>query len=113
MSDPFDFATVSPASPPATLPTVGFVGAGRGGQALAAAFAAAGVRVTAVASRSRASAERLAALAGVPAAGIRDRASEVPERAQLTLLTVPDDAIGGAVAEICAGGGWRPGHAVV
>src|SRR5690349_4332913 len=96
-----------------SLPSVGFVGAGKGGQTLAAAFAAAGVRVVAVASRSRASAERLAVLAGVPPAGVRDVAEEVPGRAELTFLTVPDDAIAGAVAQITTAGGWRAGHAVV
>lgn len=113
MEQPYDFAAVTATTPPAGMPTVGFVGAGKGGQTLAAALAAAGVRVTAVASRSRASAERLAALAGVPPDGIRDYASEIPARAHLTLLTVPDDAIAGAVNEICARHGWRPGHAVV
>ena len=95
-----------------SLPTVGFVGAGKGGQTLAAAMAAAGVRVVAVASRARASAERLAALAGVPPEGICDHAGQVPGRAELTFLTVPDDAIAGAVAQITAAGGWRAGHAV-
>jgi predicted short-subunit dehydrogenase-like oxidoreductase (DUF2520 family) len=97
----------------AALPTVGFVGAGKGGQTLAAALARAGVRVVAVASRSRASAERLAALAHVPPAGVCDVAEEVPSRAELTFLTVPDDAIAGAVAQITAAGGWQAGHAVV
>jgi predicted short-subunit dehydrogenase-like oxidoreductase (DUF2520 family) len=113
MNKPFDFGSVTAETPPAGLPTVGFVGAGKGGQTLAAALAAVGVRVTAVASRSRASAERLAELAGIPADSVCDSAADVPARAQLTLLTVPDDAIGGAVAEICAARGWRPGHAVV
>lgn len=113
MRQPYNFAAVTAATPPAGMPTVGFVGAGKGGQTLAAALAAAGVRVTAVASRSRASAERLAELAGVPPDGVRDYASEIPARAHLTLLTVPDDAIAGAVNEICARRGWRPGHAVV
>src|SRR5436309_536814 len=78
-------SVLSPQS--SSLPTVGFVGAGKGGQTLAAAFAAAGVRVVAVASRSRTSAERLATLAGVPPEGVRDVAEEVPGRSQLTFLT--------------------------
>jgi predicted short-subunit dehydrogenase-like oxidoreductase (DUF2520 family) len=113
MEAPYRFDTVTAETAPADLPSVGFVGAGKGGQTLAAALARAGVRVTAVASRSRASAERLAALAGVPPEGVCDHAGDVPARAQLTLLTVPDDAIAGAVGEICAAHGWRPGHAVV
>jgi predicted short-subunit dehydrogenase-like oxidoreductase (DUF2520 family) len=94
------------------LPTVGFVGAGKGGQTLGAALAAAGVPVVAVASRSRASAERLAVLAGVPPEGICVTGAEVVQRAELTFLTVPDDAIAVAVAEITAAGGWRVGHGV-
>jgi predicted short-subunit dehydrogenase-like oxidoreductase (DUF2520 family) len=113
MDRQYDFAAVTAATPAALMPTVGFVGAGKGGQTLAAALAAVGVRVAAVASRSRASAERLAELAGVPEDGICRYASEVPARADLTLLTVPDDAISGAVGEICARRGWRAGHAVV
>ena len=104
---------VTESTPPGALPTVGFVGAGKGGQTLAAALAAAGVRVVAVASRSEASARRLAELAGVPPDGVSTDAAKVPAQAEITLLTVPDDAIHGAVTEICAGHGWRRGHAVV
>ncbi len=96
-----------------SLPTVGFVGAGKGGQTLGAALAAAGVPVVAVASRTRASAERLAALAGVPPEGVCVTGAEVVQRADLTFLTVPDDAIAVAVAEIAAEDGWGAGHAVV
>ena len=99
-------------NPQPPTPTVGFVGAGKGGQTLGAALAAAGVPVVAVASRSRASAERLAALAGVPPEGVCVTGAEVVQRAELTFLTVPDDAIAVAVAEISAAGGWRAGHAV-
>ncbi|MGI8588603.1 MAG: Rossmann-like and DUF2520 domain-containing protein [Chloroflexia bacterium] len=113
MERPYPFAAVTPATQPFEMPSVGFVGAGKGGQTLAAAMATIGVRVTAVASRSRASAERLAELAGVPSSGVRDRAAEVPALAQIVLLTVPDDAIGGAVTEICRAKAWHPGHAVV
>ncbi|HUS16404.1 MAG TPA: Rossmann-like and DUF2520 domain-containing protein [Chloroflexia bacterium] len=113
MTSGYDFAAVTPSTPSAGLPTVGFVGAGKGGQTLAAGLAHAGVRVVAVASRSRESAMRLAALAGVPASGVYSRAAEVPAAAQLTLLTVPDDAIAAAVEEICRAGGWHPGHGVV
>src|SRR6478609_11658118 len=97
----------------AALPTVGFIGAGKGGQTLGAALAAAGVRVVAVASRTRASAERLAALAGVPADGVCAAPGEVTARADLTFLTVPDDAIAGAVAQITEERGWVVGHAIV
>ena len=113
MNAPFDFGSVTTATPAAGLPTGGFVGAGKGGQTLAAALAAGGVRVTAVASRSRGSAERLAELAGIPADSVCDSAAEYAGARPIDVLTVPDDAIGGAVAEICAARGWRPGHAVV
>jgi predicted short-subunit dehydrogenase-like oxidoreductase (DUF2520 family) len=99
-------------TPGPTPPTVGFLGAGKGGQTLGAALAAAGVPVVAVASRTRTSAERLAALAGVPPEGVCVTGAEVVQRAELTFLTVPDDAIAVAVAEISAAGGWRAGHAV-
>src|SRR5438067_8493956 len=94
-------------NPQSAIPTVGFVGAGKGGQTLGAALAAAGLRVVAVASRSCDSAERLAALAAVPPDGICAGAGEVAARAELTFLTVPDDAIAGAVHEINQAGGWR------
>ena len=96
-----------------TLPTIGFVGAGKGGQTLAAALAAAGMPVVAVASRSPLSAARLAALAGIPRSGVYATGAEVAAQAELTFLTVPDDAIAVAAGEITAAGGWRPGHAVL
>src|SRR5438270_76163 len=45
--------------------------------------------------------------------GICPGAGVVAARAELTFLTVPDDAIAGAVHEINQAGGWRAGHAVV
>jgi predicted short-subunit dehydrogenase-like oxidoreductase (DUF2520 family) len=85
---------------------LGFIGAGRVGTALALSFARSGRSVVAVASRSVASARRLARR--IPGA----RASspqEVADGADLVFLTVPDDAI-----EVVASGlRWRAGSACV
>ena len=93
--------------PPANFRTVGFIGAGRIGIALARGLARKGYAVTAVASRSRDSAEKLAAdIAGCRA--MPDPQS-LADSVELILLTVPDDAI----ATTCAGLKWRAGQAVV
>ena len=85
---------------------VGFIGAGALASALAVAMHRRGYAVRAVASRTRASAERLAAeIPGcepIPPQAVADRCSAV-------FLTVPDDAI----AEVAASLRWREGQAVV
>ena len=86
---------------------IGFVGAGRAGGALARALAAVGWPVVAVASRTPASAERLAGQ--LPAARAVPSAQHVADAADLVFLTVPDTALA-AVAEAVA---WRPGQAVI
>ena len=53
MQQAYDFVGVDENTPADRMPTVGFVGAGKGGQTLAAALALRGVRVVAVASRSQ------------------------------------------------------------
>src|SRR5215470_5160425 len=75
----------------ARKPTLGFIGAGRVGTGLALAFARAGRPVVAIASRSTASARRLARRIR----GARALASpqEAADAADLVFLTVPDDAI--------------------
>lgn len=90
-----------------TLPTVGLVGAGRVASALAAALAAAGYPVTAVASRSRASAEALAAR--TPGARAVPSAQCVADAADVVFITTTDSAIE-AVAGVVR---WRPGQVVV
>jgi predicted short-subunit dehydrogenase-like oxidoreductase (DUF2520 family) len=83
---------------PARL-AVGLVGAGRAGTAMAAALARAGHRVVAASAVSDASLGRLAAsLPEVPVV----RPQQVVERADLVLLTVPDDALGGLVSGLAA-----------
>ena len=87
-------------------PTIGFVGAGRLAKGLAVAMDAAGVHVVAAASRSLASAEALATL--IPGCEATDAAG-VAARAELILLSVPDDAIAEAAATLPA----REGQGVV
>jgi predicted short-subunit dehydrogenase-like oxidoreductase (DUF2520 family) len=87
-------------------PTLGIVGAGRVGTGLALSFARAGFPVVAVASRSAASARRLARrLRGACVA----TPQQVADRAELVFLAVPDDAIEAAASAIR----WRAGSACV
>ncbi|MGI5470118.1 Rossmann-like and DUF2520 domain-containing protein [Streptomyces sp. CA-132043] len=94
---------------PARL-TVGVVGAGRVGPALAAALQLAGHRPVAVSGVSDASRRRAAALLpDVPLVP----PEEVLARADLVLLTVPDDALPGLVAGLAETGAVRPGQLLV
>jgi len=93
--------------PPANFRTLGFIGAGRIGIALARGLARKGYAVTGVASRSRDSAEKLAA--GIAGCRAMPDAQSLADSVELVLLTVPDDAI----AATCAGLKWRAGQAVV
>ncbi len=81
---------------------VAFVGAGRLAGVLAPELARLGYRIAAVASRSRESAERVAALAGSRAAGLQ----EAVDAAELVFVTTPDDAIGAVASEAR----WRAGQ---
>ncbi len=88
-------------------PAVGFIGAGRVGTALASKLSDCGYPVVAVSSRSRSSADRLAArVAGCAA---KSSGQDVAEAAELVFVTTPDDAIAGVVAGIV----WRAGQSVV
>ncbi len=88
-------------------PAVGFIGAGKVGTALASKLSDCGYPVVAVASRSHASAERLAArIAGCTA---MNSGQKVAEAAELVFVTTPDDAIAGVVAGIV----WHAGQSVV
>lgn len=78
---------------------VGIVGAGRVGAALATALSRAGHRVVAASAVSAASRERLERL--LPGTPVREPAA-VFEAADLVLLTVPDDVLGGLVAGLAA-----------
>lgn len=89
---------------------VGVIGAGRVGAVLGSALRAAGHTVVAVSAVSAASRERAdALLPGVPVLPV----PEVVERAELVLLTVPDDALPGLVAGLAETGAWQPGQLVV
>src|SRR5256884_6701688 len=83
---------------PARL-AVGIVGAGRAGTALGAALARAGHQVVAASAVSDASLRR--AHANFPGAAITEP-SQVLRRADLAMLTVPDDALPGLVAGLAA-----------
>ena len=87
--------------------TIGFVGAGRAASALAVGLAQQGYQVVAVASRTRASAERLARR--IPTATAVADAQTVADTAELVFITTPDDAIAQIAADIV----WRPGQAVL
>ena len=72
-------------------PTVGFIGAGALGTTLALALSAAGWNVEAVASRSYASALRLARL--ISGCSAENEPQAVVDRCRIVFLTVPDDVI--------------------
>ena len=94
-----------PAARPGRL-GVGVVGTGRVGAVLGSALRAAGHPVVAVSAISEASRERAAALLpGVPVLDI----PEVVRRAELVLLTVPDDALPGLVRGLADVGAWQVG----
>lgn len=87
------------------------IGPGRVGTTLATALTRAGHRVVAVAGGSRQSSERLAS----HVAGVRIEAdpAAAARRAQLVLLTTPDDALAGVVTAIALDDGFREGQFAV
>jgi predicted short-subunit dehydrogenase-like oxidoreductase (DUF2520 family) len=77
---------------------------------LGSALRAAGHAVVGVSAVSRASLDRAEALLpGVPVLAV----PEIVERAELVLLTVPDDALADLVAGLAATRAWQPGQLVV
>jgi predicted short-subunit dehydrogenase-like oxidoreductase (DUF2520 family) len=89
---------------------VGVIGAGRVGAVLASALRAAGHAVVGASAVSRDSLDRVdALLPGVPVLEI----PKVVERAELVLITVPDDALPDLVAGLAATRAWQPGQLVV
>ncbi|WP_308405613.1 Rossmann-like and DUF2520 domain-containing protein [Streptomyces tardus] len=97
-----------PQDRPARL-RVGVVGVGRVGAALAAALARAGHRPVAASGVSEASRARAAEL--LPDVPLVEPA-EVLARAELVLLTVPDDALPDLVRGLAETGAVRPGQLV-
>ncbi|MSQ42011.1 MAG: DUF2520 domain-containing protein [Dehalococcoidia bacterium] len=86
---------------------IGIIGAGRLGASLAAAIAARGYRLTAIASRSEVSARALAAQLGDGALVLNARA--LVAACELVFLTVPDGELEGLASSLP----WRAGRAVV
>jgi predicted short-subunit dehydrogenase-like oxidoreductase (DUF2520 family) len=89
---------------------VGVVGAGRVGAVLGNALRAAGHAVVGVSAVSQESRERAELpLPSVPVLEV----PEVVRRAELVLLTVPDDALPSLVGGLAELGAWQPGQLVV
>lgn len=86
---------------------IGFVGAGRVAQTLAAAFSQAGHAVVAVCSRSDTNLAQFQLRC--PGSEIVGSPQEVADQSSMVFLTVSDDVIG----KICAEVSWVPGSAVV
>lgn len=95
--------------PPARL-RVGVIGAGRVGSVLGHALVAAGHQVVAASGVSQDSVRRAARL--LPGAQLQP-ADEVVAAADLVLLAVPDDTLGGLVHGLAETGSWRRGQIVV
>lgn len=89
------------------MPKIGFIGCGTVGTALAVRLSAKAYSVVAAASRTRASAERLAGMVG--GCRVFDRAQPVADEADIVFVTTPDDAIPVVVAQTK----WHPGQGVV
>ena len=88
-------------------PTIGFIGAGTTGTALAVRLAQHGYLVTAVSSRSLTSAEKLAAR--ISGCKVYSGAQKVADIAQLVFITTPDDTISKVAADVQ----WHDGQNVV
>ena len=100
-------------SPRPTRPArldVGIVGTGRVGAVLGAALHQAGHRLVAVSGVSDQSRRRASELLpGIPVTSVE----EVIARAELVLLTVPDDVLPALVAGLSSTGSWQAGQLVV
>jgi len=86
---------------------LGFIGAGATGTALAVRLREKGYPVVAVISRTRSSADKLAA--AVSGCRSYDSKQEVADSAELVFVTTPDDVISQVITEVK----WRPGQSVV
>jgi predicted short-subunit dehydrogenase-like oxidoreductase (DUF2520 family) len=86
---------------------LGFIGAGTVGTALAARLSQSGYPIAAVASRTKASAQKLSDSVGY--CPVFDSNQEAADHAELIFITTPDDAIAPVAAEIK----WRPGQSVI
>jgi predicted short-subunit dehydrogenase-like oxidoreductase (DUF2520 family) len=88
-------------------PTIGFIGAGVTGTALACQLWQQGYRIVAVNSRSLSSSQRLAAR--VKHCRVCSSAQEVADRSQAVFITTPDDIISDIAESIT----WRTGQIVI
>ena len=86
---------------------IGFVGAGKLAQTLAAAFTQAGLTVVAASSRDDRNRDAMARRC--PGARVTDDPAAVARTSSLVILSVSDDAIG----PVCASLPWKEGQAVV
>jgi predicted short-subunit dehydrogenase-like oxidoreductase (DUF2520 family) len=86
---------------------IGFIGAGQLATPLAWSLARAGYHVAGAASRSQASAARLAA--GIAAARVYDNPQRLADDADLVLIAVPDDAIAAVALSVR----WQARHRAV
>jgi predicted short-subunit dehydrogenase-like oxidoreductase (DUF2520 family) len=96
-----------PVSQHATPPSIGIVGFGRVGAAFAAGFAACGHPIAGVTARRASTRDRVDAI--VPSAPVLEPV-EVIARADVTFLTVPDDAVPALAGTLA--GAVRPGTVV-
>ena len=108
LTDPLADTAAPPEAPPRFR--AGVVGVGRAGAVLGAALDRAGHEVVAVSAVSEASLTRAEAM--LPRARVTTP-QQVVARAELVLLTVPDDALPSLVAGLAAEGAFRPGQLVV
>ena len=94
-----------------TPKTVAIIGAGRVGSSVGFLLKRAGYAVTAVAARTKATAEKAAAFigGGEPTTDTAKAAS----KADIVFITTPDGAIKSVCERIASGGGLKPGSIVV
>ncbi|MBO8129306.1 MAG: DUF2520 domain-containing protein [Peptococcaceae bacterium] len=90
-------------------PAVAIIGAGRVGSALAVALAQKGYPLAGVASRTRASAEKLAARVGAPSS---TSPVEAVKKAGVIFITTPDRTIARVAVEIARRNGFHAGQVV-
>ncbi|MEQ4489815.1 MAG: DUF2520 domain-containing protein [Dehalococcoides mccartyi] len=89
------------------MQTLGFIGAGTVGSALAVGLAGKGYPVSGIASRTSKSANRLCRK--IPSAQICLNPQQVADTADIVFITTPDDTI----AEVCRSISWHPGQYII